>query len=181
MCSMKRSIAVVSFLFLVFQTFSHSELAAEDQNEKVRRHVEKAGGFSFVPPDTWKVQAFPGLKFKIVVGPIRGGFASNINVVDEAFKGTLDEYVKANTAVLMRVLKKVKIVQQGEFKTTSGLQGVRLIVENEQNDKLIRQTFYFFGTAETKYVVTCSTLGEGGAKLDPVFAEAMKTFRCEKP
>jgi hypothetical protein len=158
-----------------------SELPGEDKDDESRRHLEKAGGFSFIPPSTWKVRDYPGLKYKIVVGPIQAGFASNINVVDESFEGSLDAYVEGNTAVQMRALKKVQIVKQEKFRTTSGLQGARSIIEDEQDEQLLRQTFYFFGTAETKYVITCSTLAEGGERLDPIFERAMRTFRFEKP
>jgi hypothetical protein len=152
--------------------------AGPDQD--ARRHVEKAGGFSFVVPEAWNARDFPGRKFKLIFGPSEAGFASNINVVDEAFDDSLDAYVKATTDVLPRVLKEYRLVKQDEFKTTTGVAGARLIVENEQGGKLLRQTFYIFGAPKTMFVVTCSTLAEGGEKLDAVFETSMKTFRFEK-
>ena len=74
---------------------------------------------------------------------------------------------------------KLRIIEQVEFKTTAGLPGRRLVIESEQNDKLLRFSFYFFGTGGMKYVVTCTALAYGGEKLDTVFAESMKTFRIE--
>ena len=174
---MNRSLALASLL-MVFPMLAP---ASADQAEESRRLTETAGGFSFVPPETWQARAVPGLKYKIAFGPVQDGFASNINVVDEAFTGALDAYVNANKAALERALKKVRIVKQEAFRTTAGLPGARLIVECEQNDKPLRQTFYFFGTAGMKFVVTCSTTAAGGEKLDPVFERAMKTFRLEKP
>jgi hypothetical protein len=41
-----------------------SWLAGENKGDESRRHVDKAGGFSFIPPDTWTVRDVPGLKFK---------------------------------------------------------------------------------------------------------------------
>ena len=177
---MKHIIRVISFVVLTFYAVTCNGQPGVDKDQDARRHVEKTGGFSFVPPEDWKVRDFPGLKYKIVVGPIGAGFASNINVVDETIKGTLDDYVKGNIAVLQSAFKKFRLVKQDDFKTSAGLQGARLIAESEQNDMLLRQTFYFFGTADTKYVITCSTLAEGGEKLDPVFEKSMKTFRFEK-
>jgi hypothetical protein len=178
---LKRFFAVASLLFFVLPAFPCSELPGEGKDDESRRHLEKAGGFSFIPPSTWKVRDLPGLKYKIAVGPVQHGFPPNLTVQDESFKGTLDAFVESSIAVLMRGLKKVQIVKQENFKTTSGLQGVRLIVEDEQKGKLLRQTFYVFGTAETKYVVTFTTLAKGGERLDPIFERAMKTFRFEKP
>jgi hypothetical protein len=136
--------------------------ALAQKAEDPPRHIEAAGGFSFVPPQSWQVREIPGLKYKVVHGQPAAGFAPNINVVDEAFKGTLDAYVKQNVATLQRVFKKARILaEQEEFKTTAGLQGVRLMVENEQNARLLRQSFYFFAKGDTKYVVTCTTLAAG--------------------
>lgn len=48
-------------------------------DDEPARHTEKAGKFSFVPPVTWTLREFPGLKYQVVVGPARSGFAPNIN------------------------------------------------------------------------------------------------------
>jgi hypothetical protein len=69
-----------------------------DQAKDSRRHAE-SGGVSFIAPAGWKSQAFPGLKYKIAVGPAVAGFAPNINVVDESFTGSLDSYVEENLAL----------------------------------------------------------------------------------
>jgi hypothetical protein len=144
------------------------------------RHEETAGGFSFVPPKGWTIREFPGLKFKIAAGPAAAGFAPNINVVDESFGGSLAEYVKLNLDTLPKVFQKSRVVNQGAFKTNAGLEGARAITENEQNGKLLRQTFYFFPRGDRQFVVTCSVLAEGGEKLDAVFEASMKTFRFDK-
>lgn len=53
--------------------------------QQVERQDFGSGGvFSYVPPSGWKVQDFPGLKFKISRGEAVKGFAPNIVVVDEA-------------------------------------------------------------------------------------------------
>ena len=156
-------------------TGQHSLLSYGDS----QRYVERAGGFSFVQPKGWEFQDSPVMKFKIAIGPSQNGFAPNINVVNEQFKGTLEEYTNANIATMRGAFSKLRIIEQVEFKTTAGLPGRRLVIESEQNDKLLRFSFYFFGTAGMKYVVTCTALAYGGEKLDTVFAESMKTFRIE--
>ncbi len=174
---MKHLIGVVPFVFL---TVVFGDEASRNRAEDPRRHVEAAGGFSFVPPEDWKIQDIPGMKFKAAIGPSAAGFASNITIVDEQFSGSLDAYVKQNVAVLQKVFKKYNLVQQNDFKTTAGEEGARLVTKNEQQGRLLRQTFYFFGRGDTKFVITCSTLAEGGEKLDPVFETSIKTFRFEK-
>lgn len=149
---------------------------------KPARHVEKAGGFSFVPPKDWAIKEFPGLKYKIAVGPAANGFAPNINAVDESFNGSLKEYVAASKQGLKGALKNFKEVSETEVKTDGSAPCIRLVAEDEQNGKKLRQSFYCFELAKGKMrVVTCSALAEGGEKLDSVFESAMKTLRAEKP
>ncbi len=176
---MQRSLLAAWLLALAFPLAGTGAAGADDA--EARRHTEKAGGFSFVPPENWTVRDFPGLKYKVVVGPVRSAFASNINVVDEVYKGSLDAYEKASIAAMQARLEKFAIKDRGEFKTTSGLKGARLVAQSEQGGRLLRQTFYFFGNGDKKYVATCSTVADGGEKFDDVFERAMKTFRFERP
>ncbi len=177
---MKRILEIVSLVLLASFAGPGNAQAPSGKDPDASRHVEKAGGFSFVPPDKWKVREWPGRKFKIAVGPAERGFGSNIVVADEAFDGTLDEYVKETKKSLEKAFKKYRLVKQEEFKTATGITGARLIIENEQGDKLLRQTFYLFGKPKTMFIVACSTLAEGGDKLDPVFEKSAKTFRFDK-
>jgi hypothetical protein len=174
---MKHLIGVVPFVFL---TVVCGDEASRNRAEDPRRHVEAAGGFSFVPPEDWKIRDFPGMKFKAAIGPSAAGFAPNITIVDELFSGSLDAYVKQNLAALQKAFRKFHLAQQDDFKTTAGEQGARLVTESEQQGRLLHQTFYIFGKGDTKFVITCSTLAEGGDKYDSVFETSIKTFRFEK-
>lgn len=142
-----------------------------------KRHHETAGGFSFCPPQGWKLQSFPGLKYSIAAGPASKGFAPNINVVDESADASLADYVEANRKTLSTVFKAYKELGKKEFKTTAGLKGARLLIQNQQNDTVLRQAFYFFaGKGDKKFVVTCSALASGGEAIDEVFETSLKTF-----
>jgi hypothetical protein len=148
---------------------------------KPARHVEKEGGFSFVPPKDWELRDFKGLKYKIVVGPAANAFAPNINFVDEASKDTLKDYVAAQKKALKAFFKEFKEISEGEFKTADGTAAVRIVIENKQGENLLRQSFYLFDMPKgKKLVVTCSALARGGDKLDPVFKACLKSFKLEK-
>ena len=71
----------------------------------------------------------PGLKYKWAVGPAAQGFAPNINVVDEPFAGTLDDYVAGNIKTLSALVKYYRQIDKGPFATTKGLEGVKLVTE----------------------------------------------------
>src|SRR6266446_6964448 len=71
-----------------------------DKERKAERHVEAEGGFSFIPPAGWEIRSLPGLKYKVLVGPTTVGFTANLNVKDEQYPGSLEDYVKASTESL---------------------------------------------------------------------------------
>jgi hypothetical protein len=177
---MKHLIAVVALVLLTPLVVGCGNKTSGNKADDPRRHVEPAGSFSFVPPQDWEVRNVRGGKYKAAVGPAAAGFAPNINILDESFSGSLDAYVTLNLATLQKGFKKFRLVQQEDFKTMAGEQGSRVVTECEQNGTALRQTFYFFSKGDTKFVVTCTTLAEGGDKLDSVFETSMKTFRFDK-
>ena len=145
-----------------------------------RRHEEKAGGFSFIPPDGWTMRELPGMKYKLAVGPIEGNFAANINTVDENFEGSLKDYVKNNIETIRHLFKDFKLIKQDDFKTESGIPGTRVVIEDKQGDINLRQTFFFLAKGSKKFVVTCSVKIEGGDKLDQAFEKCLMTWKFEK-
>ena len=142
-----------------------------------RQHYEKAGAFSYDPPSGWQVIEFPGLKYRISHGPRENEFAPNINVIDEAFSGTLAAYVDANLQNMEKLFVNMKVLSREDFKTQDNESAVKILTENEQQGRMLRQTFFFIGSGNRKYVVTCTALADGGDKFDTAFAESVKTFR----
>jgi hypothetical protein len=142
-----------------------------------RQHYEKAGGFSYDPPETWQVVEYPSLKYRISIGPRENEFVPNINVVDEAFSGQLVDYVDGNLENMKRVFVRLDILKREDFQTEDGQAAVRVITEMEHYGRRLRQTFYFFGKGKRKYTSTCSALAEEGEALDGIFEKSMKTFR----
>jgi hypothetical protein len=109
--------------------------------EQAGRDVEPAGGFSYLPPAGWTLMDFPGLKYKVAIGPVTDGFAANINVVDESYHGNLSDYVAANSKNMKAVFKNMKVESQDNFQSDSGEHGCVMICSDEQQGKSLRQTF----------------------------------------
>ena len=183
---MRRWIGMASLVLLTSMTCLTSMMVCRGdqdpavQGEDSRRHAESEGRFSFIAPAGWRIGAFPGLKYKIAVGPPVADFAPNINIVDESFTGSLDSYDEASLAALRRVSTKFRLLKHDHFTTTEGLQGTRMIVEDEQGGRMLRRLFYCFSRGETKFVVTCTAPAESGDELTPIFEAIMKTFRFDK-
>jgi len=142
-----------------------------------RQYHEKAGGFSYNPPSEWQVVQFPGVKYSISHGPRKNAFAPNINVVDETFGGTLAAYVDANLESMKKIFAKMRILGREDFKTEDSEPAVKILTENEQQGLKLRQTFFFIGSGNRKYVITCTALSGDGETFDITFSESMKTFR----
>ncbi len=141
------------------------------------RHVERAGGFALRAPKGWQFREFPGLKYQVAFGPPKDSFSPNINVVDEAYSGSLKNYVDLNIETLKRVFVQFKLIEREAFVTTSGWRGEKVVTTSLQQRNLLRQTFYFFRGPKGKYlVVTCTTLAKGGQAFDRPFEESLKTF-----
>ena len=177
---MNRSISGITTIAIVLYLAGNTIQLWAEQPDETRRHVEKAGGFYFIPPEGWEAKEFPGLKFKIVAGPPAGNFAPNMNVVDESFKDSLDKYVDANLTALKGAFKSFRLIKRDEIKTSIGARGARLTVESDQNGTLMRQVFYFFSSGDKKFVVTFTGLSEWEDKHDNVVENSMKTFRFDK-
>jgi len=134
---------------------------------------------SFDAPQGWKTRNIPNQMFPIAFGPADSGFAPNINIVRRFSTDPLHAYVSGNLDVLTKGFKEFRLLSQEDFKTAQGLRGVRLITEDEQVGRKLRQTYYFFGKGDIKFVVTCTTLADGGDKLDQLFESSMKTVHME--
>ena len=164
-------------LLVIFFCFAADAAYAEIGD----RHIEQAGSFSLRAPHGWQFRDFPGMKYQIASGPAANAFSPNINIVDEAYSGPLKSYVDENVKSLKKVFVQFTLVKREAFVTTSGVKGERMITTSLQQKSLLRQTFYFFPGARGKYlVVTCSALAEGGAALDSVFEESLRTFEITK-
>lgn len=142
-----------------------------------RRLHERAGGFSYDPPSGWQIMSFPGQKFRISHGPRENGFAANINVVEEDFEGTLADYTELNLANIKQLFAGLTVLDRMELETDDGQPMLAIVTENQQQDRTLRQSFFFVGRGGKKFVLTCSALADGGENLDATFVKAMKTFR----
>src|ERR1700722_10450865 len=110
-----------------------------EQKEEARRHFEKAGGFSFVPPDTWEARADPGEKFKVLVPPGLMRLSGARIVVKEVPLEIGGITPEGSLKVLAYQIKlelkgqiNHRIIKEEDFTTRAGLKGVRLIVEYEE-------------------------------------------------
>jgi hypothetical protein len=158
---------------------SSQATSISEPTANLTRHYEQAGGFSFVAPSGWQGKDMPGMKFKAWVGQPENDFAPNIVVVDEQFDGSLNDYANENIKSAKVVFQKMAVIKRENFQTHEGKGAIFIVTQNRQQGMELRQSFFFFGNGNQKYVVTCSALKQGGATLDELFLKSMQTFRVQ--
>jgi len=154
------------------------------KGEDPRRHFEKEGGFSYVPPEGWALQAptgkiadDKGRQFHSAVEPRPAGSAAVLAVFeDRAVPGTVSDYVRQQRSMLERSYG-WRVLKEDVFTAESGLQGMRLTVQDPASG--IRQTFYFFPKGQAKIVVNCVAPAGRHEELAAVFEAALKTMRFD--
>jgi hypothetical protein len=145
---------------------------------EVNRHYEVGGGFSFVPPQGWHLEASPDSRVKspLAVGPKVGGRTPSIVVVEEVFGGSLDDYVKANL-VNLGFTPGFQVLAQNDFQPNEGDRAIKLETMDATYDG--RFSFYFFAGPRSKFVITCTRPSTLLATVDLACDQSMRTFRFD--
>ncbi|MBN1760005.1 MAG: DcrB-related protein [Chitinispirillaceae bacterium] len=144
------------------------------------RHVENEGGFSFRAPKGWMFREVPGMRYMVAFGTADNNFNPNINVVDEAFSGSLSEYVDQNIAIMRRMFQQFKLLSRTGFSTDSKLTGEFVTINALQQRRLLKQYFFLVeGSRGKKLVITCSCPAVASERFDKIFEECLKTFETE--
>ncbi|MGI4788727.1 MAG: hypothetical protein ACRYFS_07735 [Janthinobacterium lividum] len=147
---------------------------------KAARLSEPTGGFSYIPPAGWHVRTFPGMKYRISYAMPSGGFAPNINVVDETAAVPMSRYVPMSLIQMHRMFSTFHLLSQTAFVTKSGLSGVCLRSTATVAGRNVRQVCYMFpAPSDRKLIVTASWLALDGDKYAQAVDASMKTFALQ--
>jgi len=160
---MKKWIGVAAFsLFLIFPMWVHA--------------VELGGGYSIIPLGGWNVRDFPGLKYKMVITEPVDGFAANLNVVDEAFGGSMEQYLELSVQTVKKLFK-AEVLGQAPF-SADNAKGMKLVTNTQHNELKLRQIFYVFDNSNgMKVVVTASSLLNSADENEKKFDTMVGSFR----
>jgi len=162
-------------VILLWSLIGFSEQA---ENQASTFLSEPSGGFKYMIPEGWTIAEFPGAKFKISHGVPLSGFAPNIYIVDEAFDGSVEDYVTACLELAEKSIQGFKVLEKMPFNTDSGIKGIKLVFESKSVEKQLTQAQYYLkGIKGKMLVITCSVLSEDRPKFADVFDTAIKTFQ----
>ena len=176
---MMKKTACVAALLLAFALPSAAQTPC-------RRNVES--GFSYCPPDGWAIKSSLDEKFKSFLGPQSNILTPNINARDVDNQVPLADHVATGIKYVLTNFQAlgataVKMLDQSEFVTASGVRGVRVVfhVENSARAVVFRTyQYYFNGRGIQKLMVTGSVVEAERNTFEPIFDRAMKTFQIDK-
>jgi hypothetical protein len=154
-------------------------LASVTVAQSGQRVTEKTGGFSYALPKGWNVRTLPGLKYQIAYAQPSKNFAPNVNFVDEAYTGSVADYVKLNKENIVKAKLGYVFTAEKAFTTDHVGQAVRLEAKTEQQGKKLSQIFYFLEGKTRKFVATCSRLIDQPATTDAGCDAIVKSFKLE--
>jgi hypothetical protein len=144
------------------------------------RHYEPAGGFSYVPPEGWEIaQPASETAYKVARSQSGEGFSANLTMVDEAFTGSLEEYVSLSLDNMSEFFEGMQVLSRDPFETDEASSGIRIATQNVQTGLELNQIFYFFDLGTKKLVVTCTRLAESSEEVDAACDASVRTFRFE--
>lgn len=155
------------------------------QQKECQRHAETSAGFSVCPPEGWSVHNKEGQKYAIILGPRGSGFTPNINFKDEVNSAPLADYVAASLKTILTSYEKLgatslKVVDQREFTTDSGMKGFRVSFSTVYKQLTIRTLQYYFnGKAGQKFIITGTALEADSETNDKLLDRAAKSFRLD--
>jgi len=143
------------------------------------RYIEKEGGFSYIPPNGWRVMELLPLKYKIIEIVTNSKLAPFIYFDDEISNRSLDEYAEIVSKEFIQVHKETSIISQGYFITIEGQQGLKVVYSDVQNELHLYQINYYFSNGERKLVAIYSRVIDQDQNLDNIVDYCMKTIRFE--
>ena len=161
-----------AFVFLCFL----SNFAYTQESGLGDRYYEEVGGYSLCLPKSWQTAELPGFKYYIFIGPMLNGFTPNMNIIDQQYISSLEEYVDLNITQMGQIFNDFVVVSRTNFSTDNNLSGERLVILNEQYSNKLKQIFYIFAKGDRKIVITCTVPANSGELYDSIFDESIKTF-----
>ena len=145
------------------------------------RLEQPGGNFSFVTPDGWFRAKLVGIDFIVVSTDPDYGIKPNVFVdfvvpspeIDDAVAKVINSY-KTNR-------QDYEVIEKVDFKTESGLQGIKITARRMDKKKLPLGTFqYVIKGADQVFVITCTCADAVKEKYEPIFDQAMQTLEAEK-
>jgi hypothetical protein len=171
-----RYYSLAVFLFLVSGFFV---LRSDEPAPVVPAAVSVPNVFQYMAPAGWQVTDIPNGQYPAAMekkdGDIKGLITVNMDTSDKP----LDEWCKDSLAKNTRVFADYSPMFTGlkPFATASGVTGFSSFLQLNAGGKKLHFIYYFFaGSNNARFAVTCTCAAADADHYDPLFEKAAKTF-----
>ena len=147
------------------------------------RHVERAGGFSFMPPPGWKMVKHPKQPYAVAAGPRRNAFTPTLFFADREAASSVGAFIEQTVKDGQAKFKDFKKIQVGVVKTNGGKSTAdKLVIESSpEAEARLRQTTYVITKSSGSYLVAyCTGLADEAVAFDKLCDGAIGTFKWEQ-
>jgi hypothetical protein len=170
---MKKTLVICCFLTVFFIQNINSQTLGDV-------YKESNASFTMSMPSGWQT-IDANQKYLMIIGPAENGFSPNIGFADEAYIGSLSDYIDNLVSVLKQFYTGLVVINRGNFSTNSGLQGAYVIIQGRMGQISVRQKIYVFPGLKTDEIITIAgSAPSGNERFDSIFDECVKTFRWTK-
>jgi len=163
---------LLSLLLLLTGAFSHADDLAPVT-------VSAPNLFQYTAPAGWKIQTLPNDQFpaalEIKDQDVAGLITVNMDNSPTPLEDWCTNSIEKNTTVFAQYSP--TFGRLTSFHTTAGVMGFTCFVDLTAHGKKLHSLYYFFaGSNDTRFAVTCTCALTDAAHYDPLFQAAAKTF-----
>ena len=138
------------------------------------------GNFSFVTPDGWFRNKIAGIDFIVVSTKPDCGINPNIFVDFVLPSPELNDAVVKLTTTYKSNHLDYEVIEQADFKTESGLQGVKITARRNSKKQLPLGTYqYVIKEVDRVIAITCTCADSVKEKYEPIFDQTLRTLETE--
>jgi hypothetical protein len=165
--------------FFPFAVLVLALAACAPQPTEKGRVFEREGGFSYVPPVSWKVQSSKSFKYQVVLGPGNNGFAANVNFQIEENNAPFKLYLEASKTSIPKFFPSAVLKSINPFEIRSGSDAAKIDWEVNLNQRNLHINSYAIDGKALKFVITCTRLTTQPAAIDLECDQTARSFRIE--
>lgn len=149
---------------------------------KAEKIINPEFGYSYEVPDGWTIKdsVVDGIKYKKAWGQKVDELTPTIDVGFEDIKKgiTMEKFVTSFEKELKKQFEGFKVTKREEFKTDSGLKGLKIVAEIPVQGKNVYEINYFFKSRNKSkmFNFTCAGATSKAATCEVIFDKAAQSF-----
>jgi hypothetical protein len=144
------------------------------------RDIDKEIGLSFLPPEGWRKQADAGDAVHIYTGPVKDGFAANLNVRVKGIipPGPIENGIPLLKKDLAKAFPGSAAAGDGTI-TVGSRKGIYISTRYTVNNVPLQNIQFFIPGTKNMYTISFTTVESEFATLKPVIDKCIQSVEVE--